>query len=123
MIQFGVSSFLMYSLAMDMRKGIHSLMAVVQGELGRNPTSGEAYVFIGKSRKTLKVLIAKPQGFWLCQHRLTSGTFQMREARRTDGGAIAIQLSALDWQALLDGVVIKRAKHLPRFTTTDPISP
>ena len=114
-MDFNVPSYQLYSKPMDMRKGVHSLIAVVQGELGRDATSGDAFVFINRTRKILKVLVAKQQGFWLCQHRLTQGTFQMRTAQRSNGSAIAIVLSTVEWQALLDGVVLKQTQQLRRY--------
>lgn len=114
-MDFGAPSFQLYSKPMDMRKGINSLIAVVQGELGRDPLSGDAFVFINKTRKMLKVLVAKPHGFWLCQHRLVAGAFQQRTAQRLDGSAIAIVLSAVEWQALLAGVVLQQTRQLQRW--------
>lgn len=116
MIQFGVPHFQLYSQAMDMRKGINSLIAVVQADLGRDPHCGDAFVFINKTRKLMKVLIAHRTGFWLCQHRLARGTFQQRLARKTNGGAVAIQLTPVEWEALLAGVVVEKSRQLPRFS-------
>ena len=115
MIHFGVPHFQLYSQPMDMRKGINSLIAVVQGELGRDPHSGDAFVFINKSRKLMKVLLAHATGFWLCQHRLAQGTFQQRLACQSGGGAVTIQLTPVEWEALLAGVVVEKSRQLPRF--------
>ena len=41
---------------MDMRKGINSLIAVVQRDLGRDACAGDAFVFINKSRKIVDAL-------------------------------------------------------------------
>ena len=115
MIQFGVESFQIYSAPMDMRKGIDTLAAVVLGELGRMPDSGEAFVFIGKRRDRLKILLWKKNGYWLCQHRLERGRFRLPEVRRGDGRVCAVQLTELEWRLLLEGMIIERARHLPRF--------
>ena len=115
MIQFGVARFQLYSQAMDMRKGINSLIAVVQRDLGRDACAGDAFVFINKSRKLLKLLMAHQSGFWLCQHRLARGTFQQRLARKSDGGPVAIELSLVEWEALLAGMVVEKSRQLPRF--------
>lgn len=116
MITFGVDRFLIYSAPMDMRKGIDTLSAVVLGELGRAPDSGEAFVFIGKRLDRLKVLVWKQHGFWLCQHRLERGRFRLPEVRRSDGRVCAVQLTELEWRLLLDGVVVQQSRRLPRFS-------
>jgi transposase len=123
MIGLGVESIQIYAGVMDMRKGIDSLAGVVAAELGRDPSCGEAFVFVGKRRDRLKVLIWKRGGYWLCQHRLERGRFRIPELRRSDGRVCAVALSLLEWQMLLEGVVVERSRRLPRFqaeTCSDP---
>lgn len=115
MISLGVSSYQIYAAAMDMRKGIDSLAAVVQGELGRDPASGEAFVFVGKRYDRLKVLIWKPGGFWLCQCRLERGRFRIPQVRRSNGQVCAVRLSEVEWRCLLEGVVVEKARRLKRY--------
>ena len=119
MIGFGVEWFQVYAGTMDMRKGLDSLSAVVHGELGRDPACGEAFVFVGKRRDRLKVLIWKRGGFWLCQHRLERGRFRIPEVRRADGRVCAVALSELEWQMLLEGVIVERSRRLPRFSVSE----
>ncbi|MDA3961716.1 MAG: IS66 family insertion sequence element accessory protein TnpB [Planctomycetota bacterium] len=115
MIGLGVESVQIYAGAMDMRKGMDSLAAVVAAELGRDPGCGEAFVFVGKRRDRLKVLIWKRGGYWLCNHRLERGRFRIPELRRSDGTVCAVMLSLLEWQMLLEGVVVEKSRRLPRF--------
>lgn len=115
MIAFGVQSFLIYSAPMDMRKGIDTLAAVVLGELGLNPDSGEAFVFVGKRLDRLKVLVWKTHGYWLCQHRLERGRFRLPEVRRSDGRVCAVRLTELEWRLLLEGVIVQQSSRLPRY--------
>lgn len=117
MIGFGVSAYNIYAGPMDMRKGINTLAGVVRGELGRDPSCGEAFVFVGKRSDRLKVLIWKPGGFWLCQCRLEQGRFRIPSLRRSDGQVCAVQFSQLEWQCLLDGVVMERSRQLQRYRT------
>lgn len=115
MIGLGVASYQLYAAAMDMRKGIDSLSAVVQGELGRDPGCGEAFVFVGKRLDRLKVLIWKPGGFWLCQCRLERGRFRIPTVRRSNGRVCAVALTEVEWQCLIAGVVVERSRRLPRY--------
>jgi transposase len=120
MITLGVTAYQLYAAPMDMRKGIDSLAAVVAGELGRDPANGEAFVFVGKRFDRLKVLLWKPHGFWLCQCRLEQGRFRIPSVRRSDGRVCAVQLSEMEWQCLLDGIVIQRSRRLRRFRGLSP---
>lgn len=115
MIGLGVTHYQLYAAPMDMRKGIDSLAAVIQGELQRDPGCGEAFVFVGKRCDRLKVLVWKPGGFWLCQCRLERGRFRIPAVRRSNGSACAVQLSEVEWQCLLSGVIVERSRRLPRY--------
>ena len=115
-VQFGVCQFMLYGAPMDMRKGVNSLVDIIQGELGRDPRSDDAFVFIGKRCDRLKIVVWSHQGYWLCQHRLERGRFRLPTVVRKDGQVCAVALSALQWQALLEGVVIQKHKRLPRFS-------
>lgn len=108
---------MVYSAPTDMRKGVHSLVNLIMGELGRDPRCNDAFVFVGKRRDRLKVVMWSPQGFWLCQHRLESGRFRLPEVVRKDGQVCAVALSAFEWQALLEGVIVEKYKRLPRFSS------
>jgi transposase len=84
-------------------------------ELGRDPSCGEAFVFVGTRGDRLKILLWQQHGYWLCQHRLERGRFRLPEVRRQDGRACAVSLSAWEWQSLLDGVVVKQMQRLARY--------
>lgn len=59
----------------DFRKGIDGLAAVCRQALGSEPLDGALFIFCGRSRRAVKVLVYDSQGFWLCQKRLSSGRF------------------------------------------------
>ena len=62
-----------YSEPVDFRKGIDTLAALCRQELKQDPFSGNLFVFCGRSRKALKILVYDGQGFWLCLKRLSKG--------------------------------------------------
>lgn len=61
----------------DMRKQFHGLQGIVNEEFGRYLTQDEAFVFIGKTRKTAKILHRESNGLTLYIRRLSEGRFQM----------------------------------------------
>ena len=61
----------------DMRKQFQGLQGIVNGEFGRYLTQDEAFIFIGKTRKTAKVLHRESDGLTLYVRKLGEGRFQM----------------------------------------------
>lgn len=61
----------------DMRKQISGLQGIVTAELGRYPVSGEAFIFVGKNRKTIKILHREGNGMTMYVRKLSTGRFQM----------------------------------------------
>lgn len=61
--------------ATDMRKSFDTLAGLVRAELGRDPLSGELFVFCNKHRNRLKILFFEGAGMWLLAKRLERGTF------------------------------------------------
>ena len=46
----------------DMRKGINSLIGVVKEKMGSDVRNGDVFIFIGSSRKLMKLLHAEDGG-------------------------------------------------------------
>jgi transposase len=65
----------LYSKACDMRKSFNGLSGLVSHELGRNPLSGEVFIFINRNRNMIKLLHWERGGFVLHYKRLEAGTF------------------------------------------------
>ncbi len=59
----------------DFRKGIDGLAGVCKKQLGQDPFSGALFVFINRSRQSIKILFYDGQGFWIYHKRLSSGRF------------------------------------------------
>jgi len=73
----GHNRFYLYAQATDMRKSFDGLCGVVTSGLGRDPTSGDVYVFINRRRDRMKLLVWDRSGFWLFYKRLEQGSFQL----------------------------------------------
>lgn len=73
---FNLNDSLLYYLCsrpVDMRGGFDSLCGVVRSFMGRDPLSGEVFVFINKSRTRIKLLHWERGGLVLYHKRLESG--------------------------------------------------
>lgn len=69
--------FYLYQGAVDMRKGIHSLYHLIQESKELDALSGDSFVFIGKNRKSIKILRWQKEGFVLYYKRLELGCYSL----------------------------------------------
>jgi len=99
----------------DMRKSFNTLSEYVSYTLGRDPLSGDAFVFIGKNRNRLKVLIWEESGFWLCNKRLEKGSYSKLLIDSLCNGEKDSKLSQSEWYNLLEGVVVLNSRKLKRY--------
>ena len=60
----------------DFRRGIDELGGLCRQVLRQDPFSGCAIVFRNRRSTAIKVLVYDGDGFWLCQKRLSRGSFQ-----------------------------------------------
>lgn len=70
-------SYQLYRGECDMRKSFDGLCGIVRNELGRQPGSGEVFVFVNRRRTLIKLLHWQRGGFVLYYKRLEAGTFPM----------------------------------------------
>ena len=85
--------------SVDFRKGIDGLAGVCRQMLGMDPFSGCVFVFRNKRGTAIRSLTYDGQGFWLCQKRLSQGTFRWWPNRGSDRvHALAVhELQLLLW--------------------------
>lgn len=96
----------------DMRKGIYSLYELIKSDMGRNPLSGEVFLFVGKNRSAIKLLHWENDGFVLYYKRLEEGTF---EIPRFDPHSGHYQMKWKTFVLIMEGVSIRSAKCRRRF--------
>jgi len=96
-----------------MRKGVDSLCGLVRNELGKDPLSGELFIFFCRGRRRVKLLLWEEDGFALYQKRLERGTFEMPEGDKAHQIISAEQLNFV-----LSGVNLKKVSHRPRYQHT-----
>ncbi len=69
--------FYFFREPVDMRKGIHSLYHLVKITGKMDALSGNGFIFIGRSRKSLKVLRWQKEGFVLYNKKLELGCYSL----------------------------------------------
>lgn len=103
------SRYYLYRTPCDMRFGIYSLSGLVRNELGRDPLSGDVFVFIGKRRNQIRFLQWDRDGFAMYIKKLEQGTFEWPQ-----GDDIAITSRQLT--LLMEGVVLKTVRLRKRYS-------
>ncbi|HSW46193.1 MAG TPA: IS66 family insertion sequence element accessory protein TnpB [Phycisphaerae bacterium] len=96
----------------DMRKGFDSLATLVSRHLGRDPFSGDLFLFLSRRRDRLKGLLWQPDGFALWYKRLEAGTYRLPAC---PAGAVSVTLKASELAMLLDGIDLKSVRRMPRY--------
>jgi transposase len=94
-----IEQVFLYRQAIDFRKAINGLSALVEHELGKNPFDAALYVFINRQRNRIKVLYWHRNGFCLWQKRLEAEKFAW--LRDADADQQTINLQEFEW--LLEG--------------------
>ena len=93
-----------------MRKGIDSLCGLVKNELGKDPLSGELFVFFCRARRRVKLLLWEEDGYALYHKRLERGTFEA-----PNGNTRHQSISSEQLTLLLFGVNLKKITHRFRY--------
>jgi transposase len=96
----------------DMRKGFDSLAALVQEHLGRDPLSGDLFLFLSRGRDRIKGLLWQPDGFAIWYKRLEEGTYRLPAY---PPGQTSVTLKASELAMLLDGIDLKSVRRVPRY--------
>lgn len=79
----------------DGRKGIDGLAGVVSAALGRDPMSGDLFVFKNRKGDRLKILAWQGDGFALYLRRLERGTFAFPAALGAELALTPAQLAMI----------------------------
>jgi transposase len=99
----------------DARKSFDTLAAVVTTTLGRDPLSGDLFVFVNKRRNHLKILAWHGDGYAIFLKRLQRGTFAP-----PTGDTREIALTPTQLALLLGGIDLADTTSRKRFSLPKP---
>ncbi|MBA2721358.1 MAG: IS66 family insertion sequence element accessory protein TnpB [Methylibium sp.] len=105
--------------ATDMRKSFNTLAALVEHQLGHDPYAGDVFVFVGRHRNRMKVLVWDASGFWLCAKRLEQGTFAVPKPLLDAGAKDTVQVSPAEMALVLEGISVHRATYHRHYHRPD----
>jgi transposase len=96
-----------------MRLGFDGLFNLVRSRLQADPLSGHLFIFHNRSADRLKVLYWGGHGLCLWCQRLEAGRYHFPTAT---ADSLSIELSAGQFQMILDGIDLSRVKRFKRYT-------
>ena len=99
--------------AANMRLGFDGLFALVKNKLKADPLSGHLFIFRNRTADRLKVLYWGGHGLCLFCQRLEQGRYHFPDA---PADAASIELSAGQFQMILDGIDLSRVRRFKRFS-------
>jgi transposase len=99
----------------DMRLGFDGLFHLVRNRLKADPLCGHLFIFRNRKADRLKVLYWGGHGLCLWCQRLESGRYHF--AQQPDS-ADRVELSAGQFQMILDGIDLSRVKRFKRFSAS-----
>lgn len=103
----------------DLRNGYDGLAAIVEAKLGRDPLSGDCYLFTNRNRTRAKVLHFDGTGLCIYQKRLETGRFACLWKRESDG---TVELTMSELALFLEGSrVLERHKLSPARVVPGPV--
>ena len=97
----------------DMRLGFDGLYTLVSNRLKADPLSGHLFIFRNRTADRLKVLYWGGHGLCLWAQRLEAGRYHFPTPA---ADATSIELSACQFQMILDGIDLTRVKRFKRFS-------
>lgn len=103
-----------YPEPVDLRKGYDGLFGLVKQGLGRDPLSGDLFLFVNQRRKGCKVLLWDGTGLCIFQKRLERGCFASlwrddRDVVKLTASELALFIEGCAWvgrRALSPDVVV-----------------
>jgi transposase len=111
-----------YAAPADLRKGFDGLQAVVASELGRDPLTGDCFLFVNRSRSRAKVLLWDGTGLCIYMKRLEQGRFACLWKRAHGEASLELTLSELS--LFLEGSAFVGKMFLsPRKITPSSLAP
>ena len=105
--------YFLYRHQAHMRKGFDGLSGLVREGLGKDPLSGDVFIFFNKRRNQVKLLLWERDGFSIYHKRLEQGSY---ESPAFDSTSTSVELRSDDLMLILQGISLKSVHRRKRFS-------
>lgn len=100
--------YFLYRDQTDMRKGFDSLSGLIRDGLGKDPLSGDVFIFFNRRRTQVKLLLWERDGYSIYYKRLERGSYELPLYD-------SAELRADDLLLILQGISLKSVRRRKRF--------
>jgi transposase len=100
--------------AIDGRKGVDSLAAIIRSVFEHNIFGGHLYVFFSRRCDRVRIVYWDRDGFAMWMKRLERGRFHAPFS--TDGQLSVAAIESAELALILEGIDLRNAKRRPRWT-------
>lgn len=100
--------YFLYRHQADMRKGFDSLSGLVREGLGKDPLSGDVFIFFNRRRTLVKLLLWERDGYSIYHKRLEQGSYELPARENTE-------LTSDQLMFILRGVSLRSVRMRKRF--------
>ena len=95
-----------------MRKSFDSLSGLVREGLGKDPLSGDVFIFFNARRTQIKLLCWERDGFSIYYKRLEKGTYELP---LTDEKSNSVEMNSDELMFILKGIALSSVRRRTRF--------
>ena len=100
--------YFVYPDCIDGRKSFNGLAGIVCGELNRDPGNGDVFIFVSRSRQSIKLLFWEHGGFVIYYKKMDNGNFQVPPLRADGQGR---HISEIQLLQVIRGIEFQKEKH------------
>jgi transposase len=120
-LSWGGRPIWLYRGWVDMRCQVDRLAQLVEHQLQRDPYTGDVFVFLGRDRRRVKLLMWDTSGFWLATKRLECGLYASPVVLEGPSSCAVLALSSAEMGLILEGISVHRATYASHYRRTDKI--
>jgi len=103
------------SRPVDMRKSFDGLSGEVRQHMGRDPVSGDYFVFVNRRCDLMKILVWDRHGFWVLAKRLEAGRFRV-PYWNTAASSTGVSLPWAELLCMIEGIDVSLIHKRKRFS-------
>lgn len=97
----------------DLRRSFDGLAAATRSVIDADPMSGHVFVFLGRRRNAVKLLVWDRTGYLILYKRLERGTFALTTEPRS--GERHVEIDAGELGLMLEGLDLRDARRRKRW--------
>ncbi|MDR2585519.1 MAG: IS66 family insertion sequence element accessory protein TnpB [Prevotellaceae bacterium] len=106
--------YYLYPYPADLRKGFYTLSGIVKSLMGYDVSTGDAFIFINRSRDVMKILHMERGGMVIYHKKLEAGRFRL-PFLDTGINKPAVNTTWTELVLMIEGISLSEVKRLKRW--------